>query len=62
MDGLVEDFCFECHSSSMTEHCANMKYKLVELVPLYMKIGISFIKMLVCHAFRLLKILECIFK
>ena len=57
MDGLVEDFCFECHSSSMTEHCANMKYKLVELVPLYMKIGISFIKMLVCHAFRLLKIL-----
>jgi len=32
MDGLVEDICLECHSSSFAEHCTNVEYKFVELV------------------------------
>lgn len=40
MDGLVEDICFECHSSSFAEHCANMEYEFIELMSLNMKIGI----------------------
>lgn len=62
MDGLVEDICLECHSSSLTEHCTNVEYKFVELMSLYMEISIVFVKMLVCHVFRLLKILKSIFK
>ena len=62
MDGLVEDICLECHSCSLAEHCADVEYNLVELMPLYVEISIVFVKMLVCHVFWLLKILKNIFK
>ena len=62
MDGLVEDICLECHSSSLAEHCTNVEYKFVELMSLYMEISIVLVKMLVCHVFWLLKILKSIFK
>lgn len=62
MDGLVEDISLECHSCSLAEHCANVKYKFVELMPLYVKISIGFVKMLVRHVFRLQKILKRLFK
>ena len=39
-----------------------MEYKFVELMPLYMKIGICFIEVFVCHTLRLQKILKSLFK
>ena len=62
MNGLVEDFRFECYSSSMAEYGTDMEYKFVELMSLYMKIGIGLVKMLVCHIHRLLNLLKSIFK
>ena len=62
MNGLVENISLECHSCSFAEHCADMEYKFVELMPLYMKIGICFIEVFVCHTLRLQKILKSLFK
>ncbi len=62
MDGLVKDICPECHPRSIAEHCANVKYKFVELMSLYVEISIGFVKMFVCHVSCLLKILKSLFK
>lgn len=61
MDGLVKDICLECHSNSIAEHCAYVEYEFVKLMSLYVEISISFVKMLVCHVFGMLKIPKSIF-
>ena len=62
MDGLVENICLECHSSSIAEHGTNVEYEFVKLMSLYVEISIGLVKMLVYHVLWLLKIPKSIFK